>query len=403
MELKQLETNTFLFSFQHEVDLFKVFHKRPWSIRGGHLILKKWSPELAWKEVVFSVSTFWVQVHGLPSLWLSKANLWKIGSMIGVIKVNFTRDGGGAWKKFIRIRVDKPIDSPFLPGFFLPRTNNDDLWVCLRYEKLSEICFHCGVIGHLEKFCKSGLFQLRNHAGIMFNTAGPWLRVESNETPLGLLHLHPLSQSPMPASVVEQVPSSLPFIGRAIITGQGTSSPTCSHTCHPYTTPVLPAQSIIPEIVDSTTKENTISTTELVPLQVAPDVHVDPDSPALSSITRILSFQPLSKSKLGLQWTYPLLTHPHLVLVHPSPTYHHKPNPKPPLTPSHRQNLFPKSIPYPRYHRHPFPSNPKSYLSHNITSPPHHTINPKYLFIHHQLVKKEAFNTRTFCYHQVTQ
>lgn len=147
--------------------------------------------------VVFSVCTFWVQVHGLPSLWLSKANLRKIGSMIGsIIEVNFTRDGGGVWKKFIRIRVDKPI--------FLPRTNNDDLWVCLRYEKLSKICFHCGVIDHSEKFCKSELFQLCNHASIMFNTARPWLRAESNEIPLGLLHPHPLSQSPTLASVVEQ-------------------------------------------------------------------------------------------------------------------------------------------------------------------------------------------------------
>lgn len=201
--------------------------------------------------------------------------------MIGsIIEVNFTRDGGGVWKKFIRIRVDKPI--------FLPRTNNDDLWVCLRYEKLSKICFHCGVIDHSEKFCKSELFQLCNHASIMFNTAGPWLRAESNEIPLGLLHPHPLSQSPTLASVVEQVPLPLPFTSRAITTGQGISSPTCSHTCHPYTTLVLPAQSIIPKIVNSTTEENTISTTKLAPLQVAPDVHVDPNSPALSSITRNL-------------------------------------------------------------------------------------------------------------------
>ncbi|KAL0005207.1 hypothetical protein SO802_012768 [Lithocarpus litseifolius] len=289
MELKRLDTNTFLFSFQHEVDLFKVFHKRPWSIRRGHLILKSWSPELDWKEVDFSTSSFWVQVHRLPSLWLSEANLRRIGSMIGsVTEVDFTGDGGGAWKKFIRIRVDISIDSPFLPGFFLPRTNNEDLWVSLHYEKLSEICFRCGVIGHSEKSCKRELFQLRNLAGIKFNAAGPWLRAESDEIPLALLQLHPMSQSPTPDSVVEQVSPPSPLMGRIFTTGKGTSSSTCSHTCHPCTTPVLPAQSMVPEIADNTTEEKTISTTELAPLQVAPKVHVDSDRPASSSITRNL-------------------------------------------------------------------------------------------------------------------
>ena len=51
LEVIKLDPNIFLFKFQHETDAQKTFLKRPWSIRGGHLILKKWihvSPGKKW-------------------------------------------------------------------------------------------------------------------------------------------------------------------------------------------------------------------------------------------------------------------------------------------------------------------------------------------------------------------
>lgn len=154
-----MDKDIFMFSISHEVDAHKVYHKRPWSCKGGHLILKKWSPEVTWQEVEFSSSTFWVQVHGLPTLWNIEDNLRKIGSRLGeVIEVNLVGEPDGAWKKFIRIRVDIPVGKPLLPNLFLPQPNKPDSWIGLKYEKHADVCYKCGVIGHEERVCTGTIF-----------------------------------------------------------------------------------------------------------------------------------------------------------------------------------------------------------------------------------------------------
>ena len=44
--VERVDKNIFLFTFQHEADLNSVFRRRPWTLRGAHLILKVWKPKL---------------------------------------------------------------------------------------------------------------------------------------------------------------------------------------------------------------------------------------------------------------------------------------------------------------------------------------------------------------------
>ncbi|KAK7843636.1 hypothetical protein CFP56_012078 [Quercus suber] len=79
IQVSCLNNNTFMFHFQHKVDMANAYRRRPWSIRGGHLVLKQWLLALTWQEIPFITSTMWVQVHGLPELWKSLDNLRKLG------------------------------------------------------------------------------------------------------------------------------------------------------------------------------------------------------------------------------------------------------------------------------------------------------------------------------------
>nr|POF16037.1 hypothetical protein CFP56_45026 [Quercus suber] len=55
--------------------------------------------------------------------------------------------------RFLRIRVEIPLDKPFQWGGPVVRSKGDEVWVAFRYECLVGWCFACGRIGHDEKEC----------------------------------------------------------------------------------------------------------------------------------------------------------------------------------------------------------------------------------------------------------
>ncbi|GMY05180.1 hypothetical protein FCV25MIE_00419, partial [Fagus crenata] len=178
IQVKRVERNTFLFSFGHEVDRQLAFNRRPWTIKGAHLILKIWSPELSWQEIVFSSSTFWIQIHGLPRLWQNKDNLIQIGQQAG--------------------KID--IYSPLKPGIFLPRSGLPDLWIGLKYEKISDLCYRCGIIGHAEKECSNERVFLSNQHGVKFPAFGEWIRSDNDKEPPKLYESSSAAEPPDLAS-----------------------------------------------------------------------------------------------------------------------------------------------------------------------------------------------------------
>uniref|UniRef100_A0A2N9IRF7 CCHC-type domain-containing protein n=1 Tax=Fagus sylvatica TaxID=28930 RepID=A0A2N9IRF7_FAGSY len=152
------------------------------TFRGAHLVLKSWVPDLHWLEVDFSMSTFWVQIHGLPRIWQNKDYISRIGREIGSIQsIEDVAASQLYWKKFIHLRIDMDMNKPLVPGVFLPfpRRNNDDLWIGFKSEKLLEVCFSCGKIGHLMWDCSLAITTLSNQFG-------DWLSAFSKASPPGV-------------------------------------------------------------------------------------------------------------------------------------------------------------------------------------------------------------------------
>ncbi|KAK9278902.1 hypothetical protein L1049_028483 [Liquidambar formosana] len=102
-----LAPNTFLFGFSNCNDRNGALNTGPWSISGFYLVLKVWPPSLVLDEIIFTLSSFWVQVHGLPPNRRSHDNLLKIGAIIGKLIVSDSSTFGPLmWRKFVRFKVE---------------------------------------------------------------------------------------------------------------------------------------------------------------------------------------------------------------------------------------------------------------------------------------------------------
>ncbi|KAH7529009.1 hypothetical protein FEM48_Zijuj05G0138200 [Ziziphus jujuba var. spinosa] len=99
-------------------DKNRIWNKRPWSIDGAHLIMKEWKLKLTFDDLNFNLSTFWVQIHGLPLQFLTKENAMKIeGLFHKVLNCECTSRTNLIGLKYMRIQVEVDISEPLPIGF----------------------------------------------------------------------------------------------------------------------------------------------------------------------------------------------------------------------------------------------------------------------------------------------
>lgn len=56
----------------------RIWNRLPLSVNGAHLLLKEWSLSATFRDLDFNLFAFWVQIHGLPLCFMTKANAEKI-------------------------------------------------------------------------------------------------------------------------------------------------------------------------------------------------------------------------------------------------------------------------------------------------------------------------------------
>jgi hypothetical protein len=149
LAVETLAPNKFLFANPLQSHVDRILQQGPWNIRGSLLLLQPWSPDLALEEVELHLCPFWIQLHGLPTQNMTLRNANRIGKVLGNLLEAENHDVSGLiCHQHLRLRVELNTSLPLNPGFHIPRSSKEPLWISFKYEQLADYCNFCGLIGH---------------------------------------------------------------------------------------------------------------------------------------------------------------------------------------------------------------------------------------------------------------
>ena len=168
--------NIYQFKFSSEYQLEWVEKKGPWNFDNNLLLLYRWRKGLSVSNITFTHVPFWVQIWGLPF-----ENLYKdVGKDLGNNLGRYLETNKRMWltkqAKFLRIRVDSPLNKPLHRGGNILNLDEEKTWVNYKYERLPSFCFWCGFLGHNEKHCPNPPCNPDSP-----KQYGEWLRANGNQ------------------------------------------------------------------------------------------------------------------------------------------------------------------------------------------------------------------------------
>ncbi|CAI9116178.1 OLC1v1017262C1 [Oldenlandia corymbosa var. corymbosa] len=147
-----LGDNTILFCFNSMTDKKRVMVGAPWFVEDHLLILSEDTADVIAKRQVFTHSPLWIQLHGLPVGLMSKKFAATAGDNIGQFIEVYCDSEGSYIGRFLRIKVSVDIRLPLMRAITVSH-KGQLLKIQLQYERVSDFCYFCGVIGHEQSSC----------------------------------------------------------------------------------------------------------------------------------------------------------------------------------------------------------------------------------------------------------
>ncbi|KAI0529344.1 hypothetical protein KFK09_001891 [Dendrobium nobile] len=125
----------------------------PWFINGHIVGMEKWSTNFSALSMKGLTSPIWVRMPNLPLHCWDEVNIARIASRIGI---PLMMDGNlFQWgrREFARVCVWVKLDQPLPLGIWVDSISGR-FFQEVEYEKVANLCFKCGLIGHLKEDCE---------------------------------------------------------------------------------------------------------------------------------------------------------------------------------------------------------------------------------------------------------
>ncbi|KAL5736787.1 hypothetical protein ACOSQ2_031575 [Xanthoceras sorbifolium] len=179
VSVELVRDNIFAFHFQNALDKNRVLAGGPWNFDNSLLILEE---PRGWGDISkmsFSKADFWIQIHNVPLLCMTRNIGLQLGAKIGKVKDMDVGASGDCTGKFLRVRVEVDVCQPLKRGLRIRlEDSEEEQTLLLRYERMPEFCFECGLIGHSFRECPSKNHQ-KDATDFTKHKYGTWIRASS--------------------------------------------------------------------------------------------------------------------------------------------------------------------------------------------------------------------------------
>ncbi|KAL5566233.1 hypothetical protein UlMin_029397 [Ulmus minor] len=184
--LQELGMGLYVIRFEKKQHLELIMRYRTWMLSGPSgalLALFDWPQNGEWGKVDCSSISIWIQVHGLPVMFMSQTNATKLAGKAGSLMDihNKGQEGILGWK-FLRLKVLVNLNKPLFAGCFIPCPNRGKVWAQFIYERIAALCYKCGTLGHNHHWCTTEPAMVKSAEGVPVWKYGSWIRAEARTT-----------------------------------------------------------------------------------------------------------------------------------------------------------------------------------------------------------------------------
>ncbi|KAL3614937.1 hypothetical protein CASFOL_040598 [Castilleja foliolosa] len=172
----KLGDNTLAFVFDKKEDIFRILNST-WTFRDSHIAITRWPPDKALADMDLTKILFWVQAYGLPVNYTNLEAAKNIGEVLGKFIKADLNSTNAKWKRSLRLQVELDTNRKLQSSMVISVNGKSKLMIEIRYERLTDFCYSCGLIGHKIAQCDSA-----NSASPEKSTSvrfGPWLKAEN--------------------------------------------------------------------------------------------------------------------------------------------------------------------------------------------------------------------------------
>lgn len=154
INIKEIDPGIFLFQFYHREDMFMVVNGGPWSFDNAMLIVSTIPPGMEPLKVPLWHLEMWIQIHDLPTGFMSEAVGKQLGDFFGEFLLYDARNNSSIWMEYMRIKIRIDVRRPLKRKKMITRKNGTKFVVNCKYERLGDFCFVCGLVSHTERYCR---------------------------------------------------------------------------------------------------------------------------------------------------------------------------------------------------------------------------------------------------------